>query len=165
MNQLFVIYCRRCPVCQKTVKGSQIRVPLVPLPVIKEPFERVAMDIVGPLPRSRKGNQYIFAVCDYATRYPKAIPLCSIDAGAVVEHLFSRVGIPKEILSDQGTNFMSQLLKELYSLLNISQIRTSLCHPQSDGLVERLNKTIKSMLRKLICKEGKDVAICVICVP
>ena len=92
-------------------------------------------------------------------RYPEAIPLRSIDAGTVAEHLihlFSTVGIPKEILSDQGTNFMSQLLRELYNLLNISQIRMSPYHLQTDGLVERFNKTLKSMLRKLVSKEGKD---------
>ena len=99
------------------------------------------MDIVGPLPRSKWGNQYILVVCDYATRYPEAIPLRSVHAGAVAEHLiqlFSRVGIPREILTDQGTNFMSQLLKELYNLLHISQIQTSPYHPQTDGLVEKI---------------------------
>ena len=117
------------------------------------------MDIVGPLPRSRRGNQYILVVCDYATRYPEAIPLRSVDTGAVAEHLiqpFSRVGIPREILTDQGTNFMSQLLKELCNLLHISQIRTSPYHPQTDGLVKRFNKTLKLMLRKLVSKEGKN---------
>ena len=77
----------------------------------------------------------------------------------MAEHLmqlFSRVGIPREILSDQGTNFMSQLLKELYNLLNISQIQTSVYHPQTDSLVERFNKTLKAMLRKLVNKEGKN---------
>ena len=88
------------------------------------------MDIVGPLLCSRRGNQYILVVCDYATRFPEA---CFIDAGTVAEHLiqlFSRVSISREILSDQGTNFMSQLLKELYNLLHISQIQTSPYHPQ-----------------------------------
>ena len=150
-------YCRRCPECQRTAKGSHRRVPLIPLPIMKEPFERIALDIVGPLPHSRRGNQYILVVCDYATRYPEAMPLRSIDAGTVAEHLiqlFARVGIPREILSDQGTNFMSQLLKELYNLLRIHQIRTSPYHPQTDGLVERFNKTLKSLLRKLVNKEG-----------
>jgi len=82
---------------------------------MKEPFERIAMDIVGSLPCSRKGNQYILVVFDYTMRYPEAIPLHSIEAGTVAEHLiqlFSRVGIPREILSDQGANFMSQLLQD-----------------------------------------------------
>jgi len=85
--------------------------------------------------------------------------LRSIDTGTVAEHLillFSRVGIPKEILSDQGTNFMSKLLKELYNLLHVSQLRISPYHPQMDGLVERFNQMLKAMLRKLISKEGHN---------
>ena len=80
-------YYRSCPECQRTTKGGQLRIPLIPLPVMKELFERIAMDIVGPLSRSSQGNQYILVVCDYATRYPEAIPLHFIDAGAVAEHL------------------------------------------------------------------------------
>ena len=105
------------------------------------------MDIVGQLPRSKRGNQYILVVWDYATRYPEAMAIRKIDAGVVAEKLiqiFSRVGIPREILLDQGTNFMSQLLKELYNLLHIHPIRTSPYHPQTDGLVEPFNKTLKS---------------------
>ena len=63
------------------------------------------MDIVGPLPRSKSGNCYILVLCDYATRYPEAIPLRSIDAEHVAEQLikvFAQVGIPEEILTDQG---------------------------------------------------------------
>ena len=152
-------YCRRFPECQRTMKGSQHKVPLIPLPVMQEPFERIAMDIVGPLSRSRRGKQYIFVVCDYATRYPEDMALRKVDAGSVAEQLiqlFSRVGIPREILSDQGTNFMSQLLRELYNLLNIRPIRTSPYHSQTDGLVERFNKTLKALLRKLVNKEGYD---------
>ena len=89
-------YCHRCPECQKTDTKGQQRLPLVPLPIMKEPFERIAMDIVGPLPRSRKGNRYILVICDYATRFPEAIPLRSIDAEKVAEELvafFSKFGI------------------------------------------------------------------------
>ena len=130
-------YCRKCPDCQKTDTQGQRRVPLVPLPIVQEPFERIAMDIVGPLTRSRKGNRYILVVCDYATRFPEAIPLRSIDAETVAEELitiFSRFGIPGEILSDQGSNFMSELMQELYRLLKVHPIRTSPYHPQTDGL-------------------------------
>lgn len=117
------------------------------------------MDIVGPLPRSKAGNRYILVLCDYATRYPEAVPLRSIDAEHVAEELikiFARVGVPEEILTDQGSNFMSKLLAELYSLLHIHSIRTSPYHPQTDGLVERFNKTLKSMLRKAVDTEGKN---------
>ena len=81
-----------------------------------------------------------------------------IDAGVVADKLiqmFYRVGILREVLSNQGTNFISQLLKELYNLLHIHPIRTSPYHPQTDGLVERFNKTLKS-LRKFVKKEGRD---------
>lgn len=80
-------YCKRCPSCQKTGYQRHRRVPLVPLPIIQEPFERIAMDIVSPLPRSHKGNHYVLVICDYATRFPEAIPLRSIDAESIAEEL------------------------------------------------------------------------------
>ena len=61
------------------------------------------MDIIGPLPHSRSGKRYVLVICDYATRYPEAIPLHSTDASHIVEELigaFARVGIPSEILTD-----------------------------------------------------------------
>ena len=117
---------------------------------MEEPFKRIAMDIVGPLPRSKTGSKYIL-VCDYATRYPEAIPLRSCDAEHVAEglvNLFARIGITQEILTDQGTNFMSQLMMEIYNLLHIKSIRTTAYHPQTDGLAERFNKTPKVRVEK-----------------
>ena len=69
-----------------SVEGESIQGAFGSSSSMKEPFERIAMDIVGPLPHNRRGNQYILVVCDYATRYPEAIP-CSIDAGTVADHL------------------------------------------------------------------------------
>ena len=117
------------------------------------------MDIVGPLPRSRSGNRFVLVVCDYATRYPEAVALRSIDAERIAEELvniFARVGIPKEILTDQGSNFQSQLLGALYKLLHVEALRTSPYHPQTDELVERFNQTLKQMLKKTALEEGKD---------
>lgn len=101
----------------------------------------------------------MLVIVDYATRYPKAIPLrTAVSKGIAWElfHGFSRVGIPNEILTDQGAEFMSRLMKELCALLQIKQIRTSVFHPQTDGLVERFNKTLKQMLRKVIEQDGKN---------
>ena len=153
-------YCKSCDRCQKTarVKASE-RAPLMPLPIIEEPFQRIAMDIVGPLQRTTAGNKYILVICDYATRYPEAFPLKSIDAQHVAERLwelFSRMGVPAEILTDQGTNFMSRLLQELYRMLGVKSIRTSSYHPQTDGLVERFNGTLKTMLRKFTAEEKNN---------
>ena len=70
--------------------------------------------------------------------------------------MFSRVGIPQEILTDQGTVFLSNTLKQVYRLLGIKGIRTTPYHPQTDGLVERYNQTLKGMLRKFVAANGKD---------
>ena len=152
-------FCKSCVICQKTANRKAPKAPMIPLPIISEPFSRIAMDIVGPLPRSRAGNKYVLVICDYATRYPEAVPLKSIDAEHVAEELikvFARVGVPQEILTDQGSNFTSQLLAELYRLLHVHPIRTSPYHPQTDGLVERFNQTLKSMLRRTAAGDGKD---------
>ena len=137
---------------QKVVKA-----PLIPLPVVTEPFRHVAMDIVGPLPRTKLGNRYILVMCDYdATRCPEAIPVKAVDAEHIAEELvriFARVGIPEEMLTDQGSNFTSQLLSEIYQLLHVHPIRTSPYHPQTDGLVERFNITLKAMLRKVAAED------------
>lgn len=117
------------------------------------------MDIAGPLEKSSSGYQYILVICDYATRFPEAFPLRSITTLKVISalvQLFSRVGIPEEILTDQGTNFTSKLMSQLNQQLGIKAIRTSPYHPQTDGLVERFNQTLKNMLRKFVADTGRD---------
>ena len=153
------VFCRGCPECQKVSPRNRGVAALVCLPIVDVPFDKIAMDIVGPLPRSRNGNQYISVVCDYATRWPEAMPLKYIDAQHVAEELmalFSRVGVPREILTDKGMNFTSNLLAEIYLLLHIKPNRTSPYHPQTDGLVERFNQTLKAMVQKAATEEGKD---------
>ena len=74
------------------------------------------MDIVGPLSRTKAGNKFILTIVDDTTRFPEAYALKSCDAENVANALmdmFSRVGVPRTILTDQGTNFTSQLLKQL----------------------------------------------------
>ncbi len=117
------------------------------------------MDLIGPLERSARGYRFALVLVDYATRYPEAVPLRSISAKSVAEALFriiSRVGILKEILMDQGTAFMSRTLTKLYGLLGIKSIRTSVYHPQTDGLVERFNRTLKTMVRKFVKEDAKN---------
>ncbi len=85
--------------------------------------------------------------------------LRNISAKSVAEALFSmisRVGIPKEILTDQGTAFMSRTIRELYGLLGIKSVRTSVYHPQTDGLVERFNRTLKTMIRKFVHEDAEN---------
>ncbi|XP_065426955.1 uncharacterized protein LOC135976185 [Chrysemys picta bellii] len=154
-------YCRTCAVCQERKKpGGPQKAPLRPLPIIQEAFQRVAIDIVGPMPRpTRRGNKYILVVVDFATRYPEAIALSNIEAETVARALltiFSRVGFPKEILSDRGANFMSQLFNELWKVCGVKQLKTAPYHPQANGLVERFNGTLKSMLGMYAKKRGQS---------
>ena len=130
-----------------------------PIPIVDELFYRVAIYIVGPLPRSRSGNRFILVVRDYPTLYPKDFVLKSIDAEHVLEALvtlFACVGAPKEIMTDHGTNFTSKLLAELIRLLHVKAVRTTPYHPQTDGLGERFNRTLKSMLLKTVYEEGNE---------
>ncbi len=132
-------WCAACGECQLVNPPATPKAPLRPLPLVEVPFERIGMDLIGPLERSARGHRFALVLVDYATRYPEAVPLRTISAKSVADALFrviSRVGIPKEILTDQGTAFMSRTLSELYELLGIKSIRTSVYHPQTDGLVE-----------------------------
>uniref|UniRef100_A0A8D0DEN8 Gypsy retrotransposon integrase-like protein 1 n=1 Tax=Sander lucioperca TaxID=283035 RepID=A0A8D0DEN8_SANLU len=152
-------YCRSCPECQQVAPKPTYKKTLIPLPIIETPFERIGLDIVGPLPKSSRGHQYILVILDYASRYPEAIPLRKATSRQIAKELFllsTSLGIPKEILTDQGTPFMSRVMKELCVLLKIKQLRTSVYHPQTDGLVERFNKTLKSMLRKAVGEDGRN---------
>lgn len=152
-------FCRSCPQCQITSAKPPSRAPLQPLPIIGTPFERLGMDIVGPVERSKAGNCYMLVITDYATKYPEVFPLKSIKAKSVafcLVQFFSRVCFPCGILTDQGTNFMSTLLKQVYKLLGIRCLRTAPYHPQSDGLAERFNQTLKQMLRKFVNNSGTD---------
>lgn len=152
-------YFQSCAVCQLSGAKNVPRFPLQPLPITDIPFSRRAMDVVGPLEKTQAGNHFILLVCDYSTRYPAAFPLRDITAKQIAYallQLFSRVGIPSEILTDQGTNFLSITLKQVCQLLGIKSSRTTPYHPQMDGLVERYNRTLKSMLKKLVAISGRD---------
>ena len=92
-------FCKSCDICQRTIrKGRVTKEPLGKLPLIDTPFKRVAVDIVGPTePRSDKKSRYILTMVDYATRYPEAVALPSIETEREAEALitmFTRVGIP-----------------------------------------------------------------------
>ncbi len=152
-------FCQACPTCQVTSPRTPPPSPLIPLPIIEVPFERIGMDLVGPLPKSARGHEHILVIVDYATRYPEAVPLRKATAKAIAQELFllsSRVGIPVEILTDQGTPFMSRLMADLCRLLRVKQLRTTVYHPQTDGLVERFNQTLKQMLRRVVAEDRCD---------
>jgi len=153
-------FCASCDICQRTMpKGRVGRVPLGTTPMIDVPFSRVAIDLIGPLPVSSNGFRYVLTLVDYATRYPEAVPLKRIETIDVAEALvdiFSRVGVPREILSDQGAQFSSDLMSEVSGLLSVKQLRSTPYHAMANGLVERFNGVLKSMLKRMCNEKPKD---------
>ena len=154
-------FCQSCDICQRTIpKGKIVKAPLGKMPRIDEPFRRVTTDFIGPLkPVTYNKNRYILTLVDYVTRYPEAVPLASIDTETVAEALvsiFSRVGIPNEVLTDMGTQYTSAVMKEVSRLLSFKQLVTTSYHPICNGLVERFNQTIKKMLMRMCAERPKD---------
>ena len=108
------------------------------------------MDCVGPLPRTKSRHQFLLTIMDLSTRFPEAIPLRRITAKVVVETLmqfFISYGLPKEVQSDQGSNFMSGVFQQVLCELGIKQVISSAYHPQSQGALERYHQTLKNMIR------------------
>ena len=97
-----------------------------------------------------RGNRYVLVVGDYFTKWMEAYPMAIMKAGAVagilVHHFVSHFGVPDILHTDQGRNFESTLLKEVCKLLGIVKTRNTPYHPQSDGLVERFNRTLLNLL-------------------
>ena len=154
-------YCASCDSCQRTTpRGRLHKVPLGRMMVPQTPFEKVAVDLIGPiLPPSERGHRYALVMVDYATRYPMAVPLKTIDSQTVAQALWdmwTSVGIPSEVVSDRGTQFTSDMMREVYSLLQVQGKYTTPYHAQANGLVERYNGTLKTMMRRMTVERPRD---------
>ncbi len=118
-------YCRSCHACQVAGKPNQVvaPAPLKPVPVMSEPFEKLVIDCVGPLPRTKSGHAYLLTLMCSATRFPEAIPLRTLKTPAIVKAIVkfcTTFGLPKIIQSDQGSNFMSRVFRKVMRELNIN---------------------------------------------
>ncbi|XP_063600010.1 uncharacterized protein LOC134776228 [Penaeus indicus] len=154
-------YCQSCHICQvKGKPGAGIKpYPLQPIPVLREPFSKVVIDCVGPLPKTKRGNKFLLIIIDVATRYPEAFPLRRITTKNVVKALikfFTQVGLPAVVQSDQGSNFTSKLYENVMKSLGIQQCRSSVYHPQSQGVVERFHYTLKTMIKAFCLETGSE---------
>ena len=144
-------HCRSCLVCASR-KGTRktFKPPLQPIPV-GGPFHRVAVNILK-LPLTSNGNRYVAVFMDYLTKWPETFAIPDQKAETIaplfLEHIVCRHGIPEELLTDRGTNFLSNLIQEICQILGVKKINTSGYHPQTDGLVEKFNATLISMIAK-----------------
>ncbi|XP_063868206.1 uncharacterized protein LOC135104608 [Scylla paramamosain] len=158
MRSDVIEWCRACDVCSG--KKGPTRKNRAPLQVysVGAPMERVAVDIAGLLPLTPRGNWYICVVMDYFTKWPEAYALPNHEAetvaGVLVNEFFTRFGVPAELHSDQGRKFESQMFRECCELLGTRKIQTTPLHPQSDGMVERFNRTLAQQLAKY-CEEDQ----------
>ncbi|KAJ8333601.1 hypothetical protein SKAU_G00416090 [Synaphobranchus kaupii] len=128
--------------------------------LVGAPMERVGVDVLGPLPVTDSGNRYILVAMDYFTKWPEAFAIPDQSAATMaerlVEKMFTRFGAPAELHSDQGRNFESQLMAEVCKRLGVTKTRTTPLHPQSDGLVERFNRTLATQLAILASQHQRD---------
>ena len=149
--------------CEKCLKRKgPLQTKKAPMQVVRSgyPMERIAIDILGELPQTEKGNKYILVIADYFTKWTESFPMPNIEARTVakilVEEVVCRFGIPDVIHSDQGKQFESRLFLEMCNLLQIQKTRTTPYHPQSDGMVERINKTLTTMLSMFVKDYQRD---------
>ncbi|KAM7303262.1 DDE-type integrase/transposase/recombinase [Ixodes scapularis] len=153
-------YTRSCHECQRRKKPPTKPAGLLqPIAPPSAPFQQIGMDLLGPFPTSTQGNRWIIVATDYLTRCAETKALPSGTAVEVakffIESIVLRHGAPEVLISDRGSSFMAQLTQEVLRLSHTSHCRTTAYHPQTNGLTERLNKTIADMISMYVDVEHK----------
>ena len=153
-------WCRECDICAQAKPGPRRKRAPMGQVLVSAPLERIAVDIMGPLPETTDGFKYILVLGDYFTKWTEAYALKDHTAYTVAEHLiqrfFCRFGLPRQIHSDHRPEFVSELIRCLCELLRIKKTRTVPYNPKSDGMVERFNRTVQGMLKTLVNDAQND---------
>ncbi|CAG2255790.1 Retrovirus-related Pol polyprotein from transposon 17.6,Retrovirus-related Pol polyprotein from transposon 297 [Mytilus edulis] len=153
----YVAGCDKCAMRKTPTKKKRAPMAIVET---SSPMERLATDILGELPETENGNRYILVVSDYYTKWTESFPMPNMEASTVVkiivEEVIARFGVPSWIHSDQGRQYESRLFQEVCKVLDIKKTRTTPYHPQSDGMVERFNKTLATMLSAYVQEHQRD---------
>ena len=143
-------WAKECLDCQASKIQNHTKAPIEKITVPEKRFSHIHVDIVGPLPPSGRFT-HLFTIIDRTTRWPEAIPIqdtsTSECARALINHWISRFGIPSDITSDRGAQFTSTLWREVAERLGMRLHHTTAYHPQSNGLVERFHRSLKSSLK------------------
>ena len=149
-----------CPACQ--AEKTQRRQRAIPAGLIEQPkypFDLISIDFIGPLTRSEDFS-YVLMIIDHFSHFAVAVPTKNCTAETVVtvllDEVFYRYGTPTRLLSDRGSAFHSKLCREINAQLRVKQLFTSAYHPQANGMVERLNSTVKDILYALQTTYGRQ---------
>ena len=120
------------------------------------PMERIAIDVMGPLPPTDRDNKYILVISDYFAKWTESYPMPNQEAetvpNVVVREFISIFGVPRQLHTDRGRNFEFQLFLEMCSIMEIDRTRTTSVRPQSDGTVKRFNRTMRPCFLNLLMK-------------
>lgn len=140
----FIKHCTSCQ-ANKLVRKKNKK-PMEITTTSTKPFERIALDIVGPLPLTEDGNKYILTLQDDLTKFTQAYAVHNHEAETIanvfVTKFICNYGTPLSILTDQGRDFTSNLFKNVAKLFKIKSINTTAYHPESNGALERSHHTI-----------------------
>ena len=151
---------RQCDVCAARKSHGRKRRGQLQQYIVGSPLDRVALDIIGPFPTTERNNRWILVVGDYFTKWVEAYPIPNQEATTVAEKLtnefVTRFGIPRQLHSDQGTNFESHVMSDVCRLLGIKKTRTTPYNPKSDGYVERFMRTISQSVSVLVDPDQSD---------
>ena len=151
---------RECPECAKNrIRLLKHTNPLKLFPA-ERPLESVAVDILGPLPISKKKYRFILVITDRYTKLTQVVPLRRIKAYdvavAFVEHWIFKYGPPATLLSDNGSQFVAMFFQRVCQLLGITNLFTTTYHPQTNGQTERFNRSLTAMLRCFVDDHPED---------
>ena len=142
----------KCGAC-KVFATSKAHVHLGEMPIPYYPHQIVSMDLVGPLPRSRHGHQYLFTLIDHLTGWADAFPIANKTSSTIAEILATRYipqyGASEIIISDNGNEFCNSEVAGLLTAYGIAHHRTTAYHPQANGKIERFHRTFKGMIKRL----------------
>ncbi|MBS0647573.1 MAG: DDE-type integrase/transposase/recombinase, partial [Verrucomicrobia bacterium] len=150
-------YIRQCPCCQKNrpFTGPPSQGPNRSLTVY-EPFQRLAMDFIGPLPVDADGNAFLLVIVDAFTRWVELFSLPAATAEVTADcilQVIGRYGVPEEILSDNGPQFVADVIKSLMVSLDVNHVFSTPHHHQGNGHVERCNREVLRHLRNIVFDE------------
>jgi len=153
-------FLKACVPCARYHRGKIPRQATLQPSLVGEVWDRVSVDITGPHPSSSRSNKYILTLVDHFSKWAEAIPLRNHTAPAVARalmtHVFSRFGAPRQLLTDRGAEFESELFSQLMSWMEIDKLRTTVFKPSTNSTVERFHRTLNSMLAKSVSESQRD---------